>query len=71
MLNRPVRKVSATPRPAAMSGVARVSVAVSGRIAPPKSSAVKSHTAPRNRAAYAEPTALPIAENVSPGREKK
>ena len=32
MLNMPTRNASATPRPPAMSGVAKVSVSVSGRM---------------------------------------
>ena len=32
MLNMPMRNASATPRPAAISGVAKVSVSVSGRM---------------------------------------
>jgi len=51
MLNSPARNARATPRPAPISGVARFSDDVSGRIAPAKSSARKSQTAPRNRAA--------------------
>ncbi len=41
MLNMPMRKASATPSPAAMSGVANVSVSVSGLIARAKVGAPK------------------------------
>jgi len=71
MLNSPARNASATPRPAAMSGVAKFREFSAGRIAMANESARKSHTAPRNRAAYAFPTAAPSAEKVSPGRLKK
>jgi hypothetical protein len=40
MLNMPMRNASATPRPAAMSGVAKVSVSVNGRMPRAKSGAL-------------------------------
>ncbi len=55
-----------------MSGVAKTSVSVSGRIATAKPRSVaKLKIDPRNRAAYAPLTASHAARSMSAGREKK
>ena len=72
MLNMPTRNARATPRPPAMSGVANVSVSVSGRMPAMNVVAPEVVDRPLEQGRRTRPaTESQMATSVSPGRAKK